>query len=113
MGEMISIPVEEYRLLRSAAQELEELRTYDGAKAALAAGEEELIPAEYVKRMLAGESPLRVWRDYRGLTQLQLSEAAGVNRVQIAEIEAARKVGSIETIKKLAVALGITIDDLV
>ena len=58
-----------------------DLRAYDRSKAALAAGEDELIPAEYVKRMLAGERPLRVWRDYRGLTQAALADSSGVNRV--------------------------------
>ena len=38
---------------------------------------------------------------------------AKVNRVQIAEIEAGRKSGSLDTVKKLASALGVTIDDLV
>jgi transcriptional regulator with XRE-family HTH domain len=56
---------------------------------------------------------LRVWRDVRGLTQMALAEASGVNRVQIADIEAGRKTGSVATIGKLAEALGIGIDDLV
>ncbi len=82
-------------------------------KHALHGGEEELIPAEYVKRMLAGESPLRVWRDYRGMTQTALSDTSGVNRVQIANIEAGTRTGSVDTLKKLADALGITVDDLI
>ena len=90
-----------------------DLRAYDGAKARLAAGEDELVPAAVVDRLLAGEAPLRVWREYRGLSQVALGEASGVNRVQIADIEAGRKTGSVETVKKLATALGIGLDDLV
>lgn len=113
MGEMVTIPVEEYRALVGAAEDLDDLRAYDRSKAALAAGDDELIPAEYVKRMLAGERPLRVWRDYRGLTQAALADCSGVNRVQIANIEAGTKTGSVETLKKLADALQITVDDLI
>lgn len=113
MGEMISIPLEEYRSLQAAAVELADLQAYDGALAQLASGDEELLPSKFVKRMLSGESPLRVWREYRGLTQTALAEASNVNRVQIADIESGRKSGSIETVKKLAEALGITLDDLV
>jgi len=40
MGEMISIPVEEYRQLCEAAADLADLRSYDRAKAALASGDE-------------------------------------------------------------------------
>ncbi len=113
MGEMITIPLGEYQALRHAAEELDDLRTFDRAKAALAAGEDELVPAETLKRLLAGESPLRVWRELRGLTQSGLASASGVNRVQIADIEAGRRKGSLETARKLADALGVAIDDLV
>ena len=113
MGEMISIPLEEYRSLQAAAEQLADLQAYDRGVAQLANGNEELLPAEFVKRMLSGESPLRVWREFRGFTQTALAEASNVNRVQIADIEAGRKSGSIETVKKLADALGITLDELI
>jgi mRNA interferase RelE/StbE len=44
---------------------------------------------------------------------MALFETSGVNRVQIADIEAGRKSGSVETIRKLADALGVAMDDLV
>lgn len=113
MAEMVTIPRAEYDRLVAAAEVLSDIEAYDRAKAALASGEEELIPAEYVDRILNGESPLRVWRAYRGLTQVKLSEASGVNRVQIADIEAGRKNGSVATLKALAEALGVTIDEIV
>ena len=54
-----------------------------------------------------------MFRDLRGLTQARLAELANVNRVQIADLEAGRKTGSVETVKKLADALGVLVDDLV
>jgi len=113
MGEMITIPLDEYEALKLAAVDLEDLRTYDRAMAAIDHGEEELVPGDVVARMLAGERPLRVWREYRGMTQAALAEASSVNRVQISNIEAGEKSGSIDTLKKLADALDITIDDLI
>lgn len=113
MGEMISIPVEEYRQLRAAADELADVRTFDRAMADLASGEDELLPADMVHRLIAGETPLRVWRGYRGMTQAELASASGVNRVQISNIEAGARAGSVETLKKLAGALGLGLDDLV
>lgn len=113
MGEMITIPLDEYKALKLAAEDLDDLNAYDRTMAAIARGDEELIPSEYAKRMIAGESPVRVWREYRGLTQMALAEMSGVNRVQIADIEAGRKSGSVETVRKLAGALGVMIDDLV
>jgi DNA-binding XRE family transcriptional regulator len=113
MNEMITIPRAEYERLRAAAEDLEDLAAGHRIQADLASGREELVPAKFANRMIDGESPLRVYRDLRGLTQAALAEASGVNRVQIADIEARRKSGSIETVRKLAHALAVTIDDLV
>ena len=112
MGEMITIPAAEYRALLGAATNLADLRAHDHAMAAIARGDEELVPAAFAKRLIAGESPLRVWRDLRGLTQTALSTASGVNRVQIANIESGAKSGSVATLRKLADALAVGLDDL-
>lgn len=112
MNKMVTIPQDEYDRLREAADELSDLRVYDGVKADLASGADELVPAEFAKRLIAGESPLRVYRDLRGLTQQGLAEASRVNRVQIADIEAGRSTGSVATLRKLADALDVAIDDL-
>lgn len=109
MNEMITITRAEYDRLREAAEDLADMQAYDEA---IAAGGD-AIPVEAVKRMITGESPLRVYRDLRGLTQSALAQASGVNRVQIADIEAGRSKGSIDTMRKLADTLRVTIDDLV
>lgn len=112
MNEMVTITRAEYDLLRAAAEDLADLQTYDRAKAALAAGEDEMIPAEYVNRLLNGDNPLRVYRDLRGMTQSALAQRSGVNRVTVAEIETGRKQGSVATLRKLASALGVAVDDV-
>jgi len=113
MGKMITIPLEDYQRLRAAEGELADLRAYDRAVAALDAGEDELVPAVYAKRLIAGETPLKVWRELRGITQTDLAKAASVGRVQIVNMEKGVRGGSIATMKKLADALGVAIDDLV
>ena len=112
MNEMITITRAEYDRLREAAEDLADIAAYDRAKAALAAGEDELVPAAFADRLLDKENPVRVYRDLRGLTQTALAAASGVNRVQIADIEAGRKTGSVTTLRKLADALAVTLDDL-
>lgn len=109
MDDTITISRAEYDRLLEAADDLANIQAYDRAMAR----NEASIPAEYVKRLIDGESPLRVYRDMRGLTQMALAEMASVNRVQITDIEAGRQTGSVSTLKKLAGALGLTVDDLV
>ncbi len=112
MNEMVTIPRDEYDRLRAAADDLADLQAYDRATAALAAGMDELIPADFANRLLDGESPLRVYRDLRGMTQSEIARKAGVSRVTVAEIETGRKQGSVATLRALADALAVSLDDL-
>jgi ribosome-binding protein aMBF1 (putative translation factor) len=73
----------------------------------------EYFPAGFVDRMLAGDHPLRIWREFRGLTMEQLDEKSGVTQSYISEIETGKKPGSVAAMKALAGALGVAIDDLV
>ena len=108
-AETITIPRAEYDALRAAAEELEDVRAYDDAMA----DREEGLPLEFMKRLIEGESPVRVFREFRGFTASSLAAASGVNRVQIINIEAGRRTGSVQTLAKLAEALGVKVDDLI
>ena len=112
MDHTVTITCAEYDRLREASDDLADLQAYGRAMAALAAGQDELIPAAFADRLLNGESPVKVYRNFRGLSQAGLSRLSGVNRVQIIDIEAGRKNGSVETLRKLAGALGVGLDDL-
>jgi mRNA interferase RelE/StbE len=112
MNEMVTIPRAEYERLCAAAEDLMDLKAFDAAKAAIATGEEELVPAHCVERLLNGDSALRVYRELRSLTQAGLAELSGVHRVTIAEIETGRKQGSVDTLRKLAGSLSVSLDDI-
>jgi DNA-binding XRE family transcriptional regulator len=95
------------------AEMLADVRAYDAAKARIGRGEDEVIPLEIVERRLAGENTLKIWREYRGLTQEELAKASHVSRPMIAAIEARHKRGGVETLKKIAKALKVDLDHLV
>jgi hypothetical protein len=46
----------------------------------LASGEEEMLPAEMVDRILDGESKVKIWREHRRLSLRDLAEGAGNQR---------------------------------
>ncbi len=110
--EFALIPVEHLQRLMEDAEMLADVKAYDAAKARLANGEDELIPLEITERRLKGEDALRVWREYRGLTQEKLAKKSKVSRVLIAAIETNRKVGSVSTWKKLGAALDVSWEQL-
>ncbi len=82
-------------------------------RARLARGEEEVFPHEVVTRLIEGESPVRVYREFRGLTMTRLADISGLSQSLISEIESGKKDGGMRAMKALAAALGTTIDDLI
>jgi DNA-binding XRE family transcriptional regulator len=110
--EFAVIPVKVLQKLMEDAEMLADVKAYDAAKARLEAGEEELIPLEIAERRLKGEAALRVWREYRKLTQERLAGKAKVSRALIAAIETNRKAGSVSTWKKLGAALDVSWEQL-
>ncbi len=75
------LPIDEWRALQEHLEDLEDIAD---ASAAL---HEESFPAEFVDRLLAGESPLRVWRSHRGLTRQALAECTSLSEEQIQAME--------------------------
>ena len=114
MNETVTIPKAEYDRLCTIEEEFADIQAARAVEARIASGEEELLPApQMVDRLIDGESPLRVWREYRQFSQSALARASGVNRVQIVEIESGRNSGSVHTLRKLADALRVAVDDLI
>lgn len=73
---------------------------------------EEKLPAEVVRRLCAGDSPVKVFREHRGLSAAELAARAGLSRSYLSEIERGRKSGSAIALAALAAALEVTVDDL-
>jgi DNA-binding XRE family transcriptional regulator len=94
------------------AEMLADVKAYDLAKARLARGEDELIPLDLIERRIAGESAVKIWREYRRLTQDSLAKKSEVSRPMIGAIESGHKTGAIGTLKKLAVALKVDLEHL-
>ena len=107
------LPYEEYLALLEQAEELEDIRDYDAAKAELERGEDELIPAEVVFALIDGENPIKVWREFRGLTQGQLADAAGISKPYLSQIETGKRKGSTDILSALAKALKVTLEEVI
>ena len=75
-------------------------------------GEHSLTSAE-MDGLLAAKTPLAFYRKRAGLTQARLAERAGIAQGFLSEIEAGRKSGDVQTLRKIADLLKISLDDLV
>jgi DNA-binding Xre family transcriptional regulator len=111
--DMIVLSKSDYEMLLERAELAEDIAAVDAYRKKLAAGEEEAIPEEFANRLIDGENPIRVYRELRGLSARELAEKTGISAAFLSEIEYSKKEGGVSTLKKIAQALRVTIDDLV
>ena len=107
------VPYDTYLQLVEQAETLQDIRDYDSAKAALERGDEELIPSEVVYALMDGQNPIKVWREYRGLQQAQVAQAAGISIPYLSQLESGKRKGSTEVLGAIAKALNLSLDDIV
>jgi DNA-binding XRE family transcriptional regulator len=113
-GEVAILPRAEYEALLDKAAEAEEdagtARIVDRAKAELAAGAPRL-PKSVVDRLVAGENPVRVIREWRGYTQMHLAEMKlNIGQGHLSDIETGRRKGTAATLRAIADALEVPLD---
>jgi DNA-binding XRE family transcriptional regulator len=107
------LPYDLYTQLVEDAEMLQDIMDYREAKALIESGEEELIPAHVTFSILDGANPVKVWREYRGLTQQELAEAAGISAAYLSQIETGKRKGKTAVLQAIARAMKLDLDDVV
>ena len=110
---MVVVPEAEFQALVEAAEDAADVEAVREFRRRLATGEEELVPAEFANRILDGENKIRVWRELRGMTAAALARKAGIARPYLTQLETGKREGTVATIRRVAAALGVSIDDLI
>ena len=85
--------------LSKKAEMLQDVQDYDSAKAALERGDDELVPSEVVYAILDGENAIKVWREYRGLSQQETAEKAGISIPYLSQLETNKRKGSLDVLR--------------
>ena len=116
--ETVTISRSDLDALIDAAENAEDIASVRAWHAYVAAvGRDAAIANSYTaaetKRLLAGESPVRIWREKRGLTQRALAAAAAIPAGYLSEIEGGKKPGSVAAYRALAKTLAVSMEDLV
>ena len=111
--DFVALSRDAYDRLVEAAEDAADSAAIARFEQRLAAGEEEFVPSAMVDRILAGENLVRVWREHRGLTVSALAEMAGIAQPYLSQIETGKREGTLATMKKIAGALRVKLDDLV
>jgi len=73
----------------------------------------ETIPHDVVVRLVNGENPIRVWRQYRGKTMEVLAKQIGVTQSYLSQLESSKRQASQKVLKRLAENLCVDIQELI
>jgi DNA-binding XRE family transcriptional regulator len=112
-GQRLAVLTEDdYARLLEQAEDAADARALRESDRRLAAGADEMVPWSVATRLHDGESPVRVWREYRGLDVRTLAENAGISRAYLSQIEGGKRDGTFRVMMALARVLAIDLDDL-
>jgi ribosome-binding protein aMBF1 (putative translation factor) len=114
----VTLRKRDWKALIARLEDLEDLaavaeRLAHEEKVGKEAARRDYLTGDEMRRILDDESPVKVWREKRGLSQRALADQAGVSASYLAEIETGKKPGSADALKKLARALAISMENLV
>jgi ribosome-binding protein aMBF1 (putative translation factor) len=111
-GDTVLLSRADYESLVRQAEDAADAAQIRDAEARVEAGEEEYVPVALTKRLMAGDVPVRVWREHRGLSARALASRAGISTAYLSQIETGKKPGSFDAMAKVARALGVAMEDL-
>jgi DNA-binding XRE family transcriptional regulator len=110
--ELAVLPKAEYERLTKAAagEDAATARIVREARAEIAEGREIVLPKAIVDRLAGGENPIRVLREWRGMTQMELIVPLGITQGYLSDLETGRRKGPMALHQKIARKLGVPID---
>jgi hypothetical protein len=115
-GEVAILPRREYEALVAKAAEADEdrgtARLVGLARDAIGAGAP-LLPKDVVDRLAAGDSPVRVLREWRDKPREYISFKTGLSQGYISDVETGRRNGTAAALRLIADALKVPLDLLV
>ncbi|HTW69229.1 MAG TPA: helix-turn-helix transcriptional regulator [Acetobacteraceae bacterium] len=116
--ETITLSRADWEALIELLEDIEDISAVDSrraheARVGQAAARRNYLTGDEVRRLLDWESPVKVWREKRGLSQRTLATRAGVSPSYLAEIETGRKPGSAEALLSLGRVLEVPMEYLV
>jgi hypothetical protein len=85
------VPYDEWQKLQAQLEEMEDILDARTLSSRITAGEDETFPDEFIDKLLSGEHPLKLWREYRGLTITTLAAACKVSAPAVSQIESGKR----------------------
>ena len=108
---MVIISEAEY--LELIARHEDDDTIYESAANRLDRGEDETLPFSEAMRIAQGESPIKVWRQLRGMSTADLARGSGLSAAYVRQLQSGTRKGTTSSLQQVAKALRVSLDDLV
>ena len=107
------IPFSEYKKLREALEDAEDIKDIETNLKAIQEGKEITVPGEVTFAILDGTNPIRAWREYKQIKMNELANKVGISSAYLSQIENGKRNPTIDTLKSIAKELAIDIEMLI
>jgi len=107
------LPYEVYERMIEILEDARDIADAKEIAARIEGGEGEYFPSEVVNAILNGENKIKIFREYRGMTQETLAEKINKSVPMIRKLENGSSDGSISTIKAISSALNVDVEMLI
>lgn len=105
----VKMPLAEFEQIQDAT----DVQEADTILARIRSGQAEVWPSEVVDRIIEGEPPAKVIREWRGLTLQSVADQAEIPLSVVSGIEEGTEDPRLGALRKLAEVLKVDVDDLV
>lgn len=103
------VPIDLFERMQQAFEDRDDLAALQAFRAS---DDGFRVPAAVADAILDGVPPVRAWREHRGLTQEALAAQANISKAYLCQIETGKRAGALKTLKAIAKALDLSLDDL-
>lgn len=104
----VVLPIQEYHTLINTVQDLQDIQEI---KQHIEEGGE-TFPIEVVLALSEGRNPIKVYREYRGISQTELASKVNVSKQYISQLEASERQGTTKVLKAIARVLSLDLEDI-
>jgi DNA-binding XRE family transcriptional regulator len=106
--EFVILPFKEYKQLISSLEDfkdVQEIKEHSEKQS-------ETFPVDIVLALSKGKNPIKVYREYRGLSQVSLAKKVRISKQYISQLESGERDGTTRVLKSISKVLDIDLEDI-
>ena len=106
---MVLMPYDMFEKMQAALEDYEDVAESE----TILKNNPEFFPLEFLQKLDDHpDQKIKLWRGYRQMSATSLAKTTGISEAYLSQIEHGHRKGSVTTLKKIAAALNLDLDDI-